>query len=103
MSLFYAAHSKTRLFITHCGMHGVLEAIYHGVPMVGIPLFGDQRDILVRLKLKGVAVGLEKADLTEETLYNAIKEVLNNKRLLFISLQITYVPVLHKLFKDPTN
>ena len=25
------AHSRTRVFITHCGMHGVLEAIHHKV------------------------------------------------------------------------
>ncbi len=28
--------------MTHCGMHGVMEAIYHGVPMVGMPVFIDQ-------------------------------------------------------------
>ena len=32
-------HKKTVVFITHCGMHGVLEAIYNAVPMVGIPVF----------------------------------------------------------------
>ena len=26
------AHSKTRVFITHCGIHGALEAIHHQVP-----------------------------------------------------------------------
>ncbi len=36
------AHKNLRLFITHCGMHGVMEAIYHGVPMVGMPVFVDQ-------------------------------------------------------------
>ena len=36
------AHNNTRLFITHCGMHGVLESIYYGVPMVGMPVFIDQ-------------------------------------------------------------
>ncbi len=30
------------VFMTHCGMHGVMEAIYHGVPMVGMPVFIDQ-------------------------------------------------------------
>ena len=31
------AHKNMKLFITHCGMHGVMESIYNGVPMVGMP------------------------------------------------------------------
>lgn len=42
------AHKNLRLFITHCGMHGVMEAIFHAVPMVGMPIFVDQ----VNLKSK---------------------------------------------------
>ncbi len=38
----FAAHKNTILFLTHCGMHGVLEAIHYAVPMVGIPVFIDQ-------------------------------------------------------------
>ena len=36
------AHNNTRLFITHCGMHGVLESIHYAVPLVGMPVFIDQ-------------------------------------------------------------
>ena len=36
------AHPKTLLFFTHFGMHGALEAVWYGVPMVGFPLFSDQ-------------------------------------------------------------
>jgi UDP:flavonoid glycosyltransferase YjiC (YdhE family) len=36
------SHPKVIVFMTHCGMHGVMEAIYHGVPMVGMPVFIDQ-------------------------------------------------------------
>ena len=36
------AHKNLRLFITHCGMHGVMEAIFYSVPMVGMPVFIDQ-------------------------------------------------------------
>ena len=36
------AHKNVVLFITHCGMHGVMESIYHRVPMVGMPVFIDQ-------------------------------------------------------------
>ena len=36
------AHPKVVLFLTHCGMHGVLEAVWNEVPMVGMPVFIDQ-------------------------------------------------------------
>lgn len=37
-------HSKTRLFIGHAGLNGILESTYHGVPMICSPFFGDQFD-----------------------------------------------------------
>ena len=30
-------HPKTKLFLTHCGANGVIEAIYYGVAMLGFP------------------------------------------------------------------
>jgi hypothetical protein len=36
------SHPKLLVFMTHCGMHGVMEAIFHAVPMVGMPVFIDQ-------------------------------------------------------------
>ncbi len=39
----YDQHAKnTRLFITHAGNNGQLEALYHGVPMLAMPVAGDQ-------------------------------------------------------------
>ncbi|KAL9988799.1 hypothetical protein ACROYT_G003287 [Oculina patagonica] len=35
-------HPKTRLFIGHAGINGLLESTYHGVPMICSPFFGDQ-------------------------------------------------------------
>uniref|UniRef100_A0A452FP65 UDP-glucuronosyltransferase n=1 Tax=Capra hircus TaxID=9925 RepID=A0A452FP65_CAPHI len=71
-------HPKTRAFITHCGTNGIYEAIYHGVPMVGIPVFGDQHDNLVRMKAKGAAVEVDLQRMTSEDLLNALKAVINN-------------------------
>ncbi|XP_053635368.1 UDP-glucuronosyltransferase 2A3-like [Cherax quadricarinatus] len=70
-------HNKTVLFYTHCGMHGVLEALYHAVPMVGMPVFLDQRDVLVRMEERGVARGVSK-EPSEEEIYQAIVQVLND-------------------------
>ena len=71
------AHPATRVFITHCGIHGVLEAIHHGVPMVGIPVFVDQGDVLVRVVGHGIGVGLDKA-AKESDIVAAVKEVRDN-------------------------
>lgn len=36
------------LFITHGGQNSLMQAVYHAVPVLAIPLFGDQFDNLVR-------------------------------------------------------
>ena len=67
------------MFFTHCGMHGVMESIYYGVPMVGMPVFTDQGDVKTRMVQKGLGVGLPKS-ATEEEIYQAIVEVRDNER-----------------------
>ncbi|XP_042534098.1 UDP-glucuronosyltransferase 2B31-like isoform X4 [Dipodomys spectabilis] len=71
-------HPRTKAFITHGGTNGVYEAIYHGVPMVGIPLFVDQPDNIARMKAKGAAVRLDFTRFSSEDLINALKTVINN-------------------------
>ncbi|XP_022521523.2 UDP glucuronosyltransferase 2 family, polypeptide A5 isoform X25 [Astyanax mexicanus] len=71
-------HPKTRAFITHGGTNGLYEAIYHGVPMVGIPLFADQPDNLLHMKTKGAAVTVDFNKMKSEDLKEALTEVINN-------------------------
>ncbi|KAK3543803.1 hypothetical protein QTP70_028096, partial [Hemibagrus guttatus] len=79
------AHPKVKVFITHGGSHGIYEGICNGVPMVMIPLFGDQRDNVHRMMVRGVAESLTMYDLTTEKLLVALRKVLNDKRCLLIS------------------
>ncbi|XP_051806456.1 UDP-glucuronosyltransferase 2A1-like isoform X3 [Acanthochromis polyacanthus] len=72
-------HPKTRAFITHGGTNGIYEAIYHGVPMVGIPLFADQPDNMVHMKAKGAAVTVDLNFMKSEDLTDAINTVINDK------------------------
>ncbi|KAL6041699.1 hypothetical protein STEG23_009891 [Scotinomys teguina] len=71
-------HPKTRAFITHGGTNGIYEAIYHGVPMVGIPMFADQPDNIAHMKAKGAAVDVNMNTMTSEDLLNAVRTVIND-------------------------
>lgn len=56
------------------------EAIYHGVPLVGIPVFGDQQLNMAKAVAGGFALQLNFHDLTEEAFGSTLHEVLNNKK-----------------------
>ncbi|XP_037387457.1 UDP-glucuronosyltransferase 2A2-like isoform X1 [Pygocentrus nattereri] len=71
-------HPKTRAFVTHGGINGVYEAIYHGVPMVGIPIRGDQTDNMVHMKAKGAAVFLNFNSLQAQDLVDALKTIISD-------------------------
>jgi len=74
------AHPKTRLFFTHFGINGVLEAIWFGVPMVGLTQTPfDQIHISANVQARGLGKTLSHMP-TESEVYNTITEVLNKKR-----------------------
>nr|AAI54655.1 Zgc:172315 protein [Danio rerio] len=72
-------HPKTRAFITHGGTNGIYEAIYHGVPMVGIPLFGDQPDNMVHMTTRGAAVVVDSIkSMQPQELVDKLNTVIND-------------------------
>ncbi|XP_072477066.1 UDP-glucuronosyltransferase 2A1-like isoform X16 [Notamacropus eugenii] len=71
-------HPKTKAFITHGGTNGIYEAIYHGVPMIGVPMFADQPDNIAHMKAKGAAVEVDFHTMTTADMLNALKTVINN-------------------------
>ncbi|XP_075158856.1 UDP-glycosyltransferase UGT4-like isoform X4 [Haematobia irritans] len=74
------AHSNVKLFITHGGQGSVVESQYHGVPMVGIPFFGDQFSNMANVEKSGFGLSLNYATLNEMELEQALLEVLNNPK-----------------------
>lgn len=72
------AQPKVKLFISHCGLGGIAEARYNGVPLLGIPLFEDQFDNLEKIQFEGWAKELRLSDVTEETFETMLKQMLND-------------------------
>ncbi|XP_050441657.1 UDP-glucosyltransferase 2-like isoform X2 [Adelges cooleyi] len=72
-------YSKVDLFISHGGMAGVYEAIDSGIPVLGIPLFFDQKHNIANVVHWGAGKMLDYNTLTNETLVEAINEMIYNR------------------------
>lgn len=54
-------HHNARVFVSHCGLHSVYEAAFHGVPVVGVPFMFEQAESGAKLAATGAAVMCEQA------------------------------------------
>ncbi|ESO01586.1 hypothetical protein HELRODRAFT_112580 [Helobdella robusta] len=73
-------HPSTKLFITHCGNNGQHEALYHGVPMLGFPLFAEQHMNCKRMTVGGFGLSLNILSFTEDELLQTILDLLQNPK-----------------------
>ncbi len=73
-------HSSTKVFVTHGGLNSFLESVYHAVPMVALPLFGDQHRQAFLVGMKELGVSLDKNVVKSDDIARSIVEVANNKK-----------------------
>ncbi|XP_043483367.1 UDP-glucosyltransferase 2-like [Leptopilina heterotoma] len=71
-------HKNTRAFITHCGLLGLQESLYFGVPIIGIPLHSDQFRNVQIFVTKNMGIRIDYGEITEKSLDNALEGILNN-------------------------
>eukprot|EP01015_Nassula_variabilis_P023122 TRINITY_DN4305_c0_g2_i1.p1 TRINITY_DN4305_c0_g2~~TRINITY_DN4305_c0_g2_i1.p1 ORF type:complete len:293 (+),score=16.81 TRINITY_DN4305_c0_g2_i1:381-1259(+) len=68
---------KAKLFFSHAGMGGVMEALISGVPIVGFPWGADQIVNTNVIEVSGV--GKRLVDTSVEGVYKTITEVMENQ------------------------
>lgn len=73
-------HPNCRLFITHGGILSLIEAIYHGVPMLSIPVFGDQAHNSIEAESRGFALYVPYFELTAEAFGTKLRQLLQDPR-----------------------
>ncbi|XP_050312231.1 UDP-glucosyltransferase 2-like [Anthonomus grandis grandis] len=87
-------HPNVKLFITQGGLQSMQEAVYFAKPMIGIPFFGDQHMNVRRMVQLGYGVKLDKDNITQLSITEAVEEVLNNPRFKEKALEYSAI------FKD---
>ncbi|XP_055842572.1 UDP-glucosyltransferase 2-like [Episyrphus balteatus] len=74
------SHKNIKLFITHAGKGSVTESEYHAVPMVALPVMGDQFMNAEIMASKGHGITLNYQTMTEESFRDAILNVIQNEQ-----------------------
>ena len=81
----YAPHGpvlqRSVLMISHAGHGSVMRALWHGVPMLLIPWGRDQAGVAVRAEQLGVAVVVQRQQLTTENVAASARRVLGNSSM----------------------
>jgi glucuronosyltransferase len=58
-----AANPQTKLFVSHCGINSVIEAVHYAVPLLCVPFLADQFYTSEVLARRNVAIVVDKDNL----------------------------------------
>lgn len=71
-------HPKLRAFVTHGGLLSMYETVFHGVPVVTMPVFCDHDVNSAKAEVDGYAIKLDLATLSAGQLYKSIMKVIHD-------------------------
>lgn len=77
--VWFPEHDNVKVFVSHAGILSTIEAIDAGIPVVAMPLFGDQYGNAAAMQDAGMATTVPYEHLKKELLLNAINEVLSDE------------------------
>lgn len=89
LSFYQIGHRKLRAFVTHGGLLSMYEAVYHGVPLVTMPVFCDHDVNAAKAVADGYALRLDLETLTSDKLSESFALGFSNQFNPFIYPSIT--------------
>lgn len=72
------AHKNVILFISHGGLGGMAEARYHGVPVLGIPIFAEQSTNVRAVVREGWGLEVDYETIGQASFTNSLNEIITN-------------------------
>ena len=73
-------HEDIKAFVSHVGHNSLYESAYHGVPLVAVPLFGDQFFNAMKAEQFGLGIAVDYHTMDTEQLFEKIVRVINESR-----------------------
>ncbi|XP_065896630.1 UDP-glucuronosyltransferase 2B31-like [Dysidea avara] len=72
-------HPAVAIAILHCGMNGLQETLFHGIPVICIPYAFDQYELATRLNSFGAGIGLTRTNISAQIITNAVTSISESK------------------------
>lgn len=94
-------HEKAKLFVSHCGKNGQYEALYHGVPILCMPIFGDQFYNAERVSIKELGLHVDMRHASANELAAMMKEIIYNGK--YTQNMKKASRLFRELYKDPKH
>lgn len=91
-------HPNVKLFITHGGNSGVIEATSAGIPVLGFPIFFDQPRNLELFQHWGSGLFVDHNNFTKEDFVYKIKRILSDQRFKKNAVDLS-----HRFHDRPLN
>jgi UDP:flavonoid glycosyltransferase YjiC (YdhE family) len=74
------AHPAVKVFFSHFGMNSVSESLYFEKPILALPIFGDQHYNAARVVDLGVALKMDKTNLTSAQVRRNMEALLHDPK-----------------------
>lgn len=74
------AHPNIKLFITHGGLLGTTEALVEGVPVLGIPVYADQKMNMLKAEDFGYGITMDIDEINTNLLENNLQKLLTDPK-----------------------
>nr|ANI22010.1 UDP-glycosyltransferase 40U2 [Spodoptera exigua] len=85
------SHPNLAVFITHGGLLSTIESVHFGVPIIGIPVLGDQHLNIRKAVKNGFALKVDLSYTMADELKKAIVEVTTNKKYAEKAKELSYI------------
>ncbi|KAJ8711850.1 hypothetical protein PYW08_008804 [Mythimna loreyi] len=85
------AHPNLAVFITHGGLLSTTESIHYGVPIISIPVYGDQFMNVAKSINKGFGLSVDLSYTMSDELKTKIMEVISNKRYAEKAKELSFI------------
>ena len=73
------ADPRVKIFISHGGLNSIIESVYHAKPLIIFPIHADQPSNAAAAESKGLAMRMDMADFSSETLLSNIDKLLHDQ------------------------